>query len=412
MKGLIKTDLFRYSDTHSMKDICNTSTNIRNESECNGQTSIGLLDCKTVEDVTEVLSQIAATSNQSLAYALKAQMQVIKYISSKELIGSTFDLLFCYIKKSLEYADEEYSIIIKERTGLLLNNFINFMDAKLRWEINTNRKEIEDDLLNTSNDLANNILTTIGYTYDRELSPTEIINLRKIIFDPNKANDGWFRNFKRHLFKKKYIREKRVEFLKSLDLLALKLETKHEILGSNDIIAGIFQNHREELIEFHSSEWMEYEYKAKKCRHKSWGMAITTLLLGLLCGLVATIVFFKFGLPKLFYNINYIVIGSNWLTSLWAWIGIGFGITSIIVAISYRIGGRTYLKKGVKKYEKRVRYYDNIIELYREKDILTLLITLLRNSCNIMMFTSFAMIEIINSPTPSNHPRCIIPTSV
>lgn len=47
-----------------------------------------------------------------------------------------------------------------------------------------------------------------------------------------------------------------------------------------------------------------------------------------------------------------------------------------------------------------------------KNDILTLLITLLRNSCNIMMFTSFAMIEIINSPTPSNHPRCIIPTSV
>lgn len=330
------------------------------------QHNISLADCTTIEEVTEVLSKIAATANQSLAYALQAQMQLIKYISSKELIGSTFDLLFSYIRKSLECADDEYSKFIKERTGLLLNNFINFMDAKIKWQENNNRKEIENDLLNTSNDFVNNILKTVGYNYERQLTPEERFKLRKIIFDPANINDGWFKNFKRHLFKNDHIREKRVEFLKSLDLLALKLETKHQLLGSNDIIAGIFQNHKEELIEFHSPEWKIYESKAKKCRRKSWVMAILTLLLGLFCGLISTIVFFKFGLPKLFYNINYLTIGANWLSSLWAWIGIGFGCASIIIGITYRIGGRKYLKDAAQSYDVRVKYYDDIIKLYEE----------------------------------------------
>lgn len=342
-------------------------TPIQNNPESNEPETIDLAACKTIEEVTEILSKLAGTANQSLAYAIKAQMQVIKYISSKELIGSTFDLLFSYVKKSLEYANEEDASIVKERTGLLLNNFINFMDAKLRWEINNNRKELENDLINTSNDLADNILKTVGYSsFNRELSTIERTNLRKIIFDPSQENNSWFKNFKRLLFKKNHIKEKRVEFLKSLDLLALKLETKYEILGSNDIIAGIFQNHKEELVEFHSSEWKIYETKAKKCRQKSWSMAIVTILIGLFCGLTSTIVFFKFGLPKLFYNINYLVIGSNWLLSLWAWIGIGFGIASIVVAISYRIGGKKYLEYGKIKYDERVRFYDNLIELYGE----------------------------------------------
>ena len=139
-------------------------TPIQNNPESNEPETIDLAACKTIEEVTEILSKLAGTANQSLAYAIKAQMQVIKYISSKELIGSTFDLLFSYVKKSLEYANEEDASIVKERTGLLLNNFINFMDAKLRWEINNNRKELENDLINTSNDLADNILKTVGYS--------------------------------------------------------------------------------------------------------------------------------------------------------------------------------------------------------------------------------------------------------
>lgn len=58
-----------------------------------------LADCETIEEVSDILSSLADKANQSIAYALTAQLQVIRYISSAELIGSTFDLLFNNVKQ-------------------------------------------------------------------------------------------------------------------------------------------------------------------------------------------------------------------------------------------------------------------------------------------------------------------------
>ena len=54
--------------------------------------SLNLSTATTQKDVIATLDEFSKVSNQSIAYALKAQIQVIKYISTPSLCGSTFDL--------------------------------------------------------------------------------------------------------------------------------------------------------------------------------------------------------------------------------------------------------------------------------------------------------------------------------
>lgn len=325
-----------------------------------------LANCETVEEVTEVLNSLAESANQSIAYALKAQLQVIKYISSAELIGSTFDLLFKNVKKSLEYANEEDSEFIKEKTALLISNFVFFMKAKLIWEVTDNRKKMENDLVCTSNDLAGSILDILNYSSNMEYNKEETVKLGKVLFNPKKENDGWYRNFKRQFFAGARIKEKEIEFLRSLDLLAKKLETKKDLLGRNDLIAGLFENYKDKLIELHTPDWQPLEKKAKACRKKSWSMALVTVFTGLVCGIGICWALSKYALPTLIKNIEAISIGGSWLLTILMWVGIATLAAAVIVGLLYRRGGRRYLKEAQKVKDERVAYYDWIIQEYRE----------------------------------------------
>lgn len=288
------------------------------------------------------------------------------------MVGSTLDLLFKNIQKSLEYAEEDEVELIRERTGLLLNNFIFFMTAKLEWEFTDNRKKLEENLINTSNDLAGNILEIVGYNTNIDLDKADTTKLGKLLFDPKKENDGWYRTFKKHFFKNARIKEKEAQFLKSIDLLAKKLETRRSLIGPNDMISGIFENYREALIKSHSSEWLIYEKKAKSCRKKSWSMAILTIVVGLLCGSLISFVLLKYGLPNMIHLDHFSKMGGDWLGSLWICLGIVSGVVALIVGISYRVGGLRYMKKSQMLREERAKYYDNIIELFREPSPLLL----------------------------------------
>lgn len=239
------------------------------------------------------------------------------------------------------------------------------MKAKLEWEYESNREKIENQLVNATNEVAFNILSITGYACDISFGPNASEKLSKVLFDPKKENSSWYKNFKKLFFKNKQLREKTQKFLKSLDLLATKLENKFYLLGKNDIIAGMFENYREQLIELHSSEWKDYELKAKKCRKKSWIMAIVVFIISVLS---LSIIFFVFVKSKPILSESFIIQSFNWLSHVSACIGISALILSLLVGVSYRIGGLKYKKTAKSIRAERCKYYDDIIKLYRETE--------------------------------------------
>ena len=89
--------------------------------------SLELRTCTTLDEVNVVLDELAQNANKSIAHALRAQIQVIKYISTPSMYGSAFDLFFKNLKDAIRFADEETAYEIKDRAGLMLNNFVFFM---------------------------------------------------------------------------------------------------------------------------------------------------------------------------------------------------------------------------------------------------------------------------------------------
>lgn len=322
-----------------------------------------LASCKTPEDVNAVLSQMALEANKSVAYALKAQIQVVKYISSPELCGSAFDLFFKNLHNAIKTADEDEETDIKEQAGLMLNNLIFFMYAKIKWEVNVNRSEGEKLLLEASRNLSESILNLAKMYYGGAASivvKTEAVqNLGKVFFAPDKSGDSWFGKAGRWLFPSSLTEE---EFYNSLDLLAQKLETNYNIIGKNNLITCIYENYYYGLIEHHSEDWKPYLNKAAEYKEKSWKTPCYIVGIGATAG--AAVWFIR--LIVRWIKSWFTEMSSGWAQTQWMWTGIIlFGLSAIISLICIVVW-RINDKKANDIYTAYCNYYDGIVGMYKE----------------------------------------------
>lgn len=326
-------------------------------------TEINIASCTSLEEVQDALSLMAKDANKSLAHALKAQIQVVKYISKPDLYGSAFDLFFKNLKKAIDYAEDEDNIYdLREQAGLMLNNFVFFMKAKLEWEVAVNRREGEALFLEASHGLAECIMTLAsmyyGGTTKAIVKVTAIKQLSTLFFNPNNEGDNWFKKAGRWLFKSSRTAEKKAEFLETLDRLADKLVDKYEIIGSNDLIAGIYENYRDELIESHSYRWTSLWEEASDYKDKSWQIPCWIISIG---SMLSGIVWFIRWIISLFKDLT-----PGWASTQWIWTGVVLGGISIVIAVICLILSIIRDKKGDHKYMQCVQYYDGIINLFKE----------------------------------------------
>ena len=324
--------------------------------------------CKTPEDVTVSLAKLADVSNQSIAHAIRAQIQVIKYISSPSLHGSTFDLFFKHLKNALRYADEESKYEIKDRAAIMINNFFFFMKAKVDWEIAVNRKEYEDLLIEASQDMAENILRLSEVAGNTAMiSQGDITSLPQLqrnishlakVFISKDDKNGLIHRGVRLVFKNKRAKEKQREFCKTLDRLAEKLNSNYDVIGRNNLIAGLIQNYRNDLIEYHSNDWNNLKTKASWLKHKSWVYPLTILGIG-------------GGIGVLIWLIRWIIswfsdFPEGWAAQQWIWTGIivvGAAVASFLRCVVKR---KIILRK-IGLLQKEIEdYYDDLIEKFEE----------------------------------------------
>lgn len=317
----------------------------------------------SVDEVTECLNNLAVQANQSVASALKAQVQVIKYISKPDLCGSTFDLFFKNLKNALTHCeDEENAYEIREKAGLMLNNFIFFTKAKIEWELLVNRKEGEKLFLHAANELAQSVcevaLLPGGTAAKAAIKATAIKNLSKMLFNPDEQGDNWFKKAARWMFKSSRAAAKQAEFAETLDKLADKLVKYSDIIGENDLIAGIYENYYDDLMEYHSDEWMSYYIEANEKLENSWQVPLFILGIG---GGLSAIVWVIRWIISLFSTPN-----AGWAATQWMWTGIICGGISIIVAITFIILYIVDKRKGDKIFHSYHEFYTNIQAIFSE----------------------------------------------
>ena len=332
--------------------------------------SLNLSTATTQKDVIATLDEFSKVSNQSIAYALKAQIQVIKYISTPSLCGSTFDLFFKYIKNALKYTDEESAFEMKDRITLILNNFVLFMRAKIEREKTANRNKYENLFRKASNDLAINIIdllnvaistTTISTGNITAIAPTSknVSQLSKIFMKIKDNKDEWVKKIMRQTLPRWCRKDKKQVFCETFYRLAKKLDGYYNIIGPNDSIVKLFQNYRDDFLMFHYE--VRSSLESEESSLEDWGaiyfiLLVTVVVLGviiLLIWLIQWIASRFIDLPLSFFTPQEIFKGI---------------IAFIIAIIMEEVIKIIVIKKQIKIFqEEPIEYYDKLIQQFSEK---------------------------------------------
>lgn len=322
-----------------------------------------LSQASTTDEVTECLNQLACEANQSVASALKAQIQVIKYISKPDLCGSAFDLFFKNLKKALAHCDnEENAYEIREKAGLMLNNFIFFTKAKIEWELLVRRKEGEKLFIHAAQELAQSIceiaLLHVGGAAKVGIKTVAIKNIRNLLFNPDEHGDNWFKKAARWLFKSSRTATKHAEFAETLDRLADKLIKYRDVIGPNDLIAGIYENYYTNLMNYHSYEWISYEVAADEKLEISWQAPL--FILGIGSG-ISAIVWFVRWIISLFSSST-----AGWAATQWIWTAVILVSISLVVFVIFLILYTVKRYQGYKIKKMYADYYTSIQDAFTE----------------------------------------------
>lgn len=95
---------------------------------------------ETIEQMSTYIEELQCNASNSIGSALNAQLQVIRYVNSPDLVNSTFDLLFKNLQISIRDAStEEEKHKIRELSQLMIHNYIFFANAKLEFSISRDK---------------------------------------------------------------------------------------------------------------------------------------------------------------------------------------------------------------------------------------------------------------------------------
>lgn len=226
-----------------------------------------------IEDISSLLTNLQSSANESLSAALTAQLQVVRYIQTPELIGSTFDILLQNTKKAIKCANSDMlREQIRERTALMINNYIFFMQAKLDaqymilQEDNKKSRENARQLISEAAEMLSDSIEGIAALAGTEgvsKTPALKAEITKVVVNQifTKQNEkkksffgrvvDWFCQEDRQIERELEHEEQLNDFYKVLEEVFEKLERRKNTIGRNDLIAELINRYKYPII----SQW-------------------------------------------------------------------------------------------------------------------------------------------------------------
>lgn len=341
-------------------------------------TTHNTIDAPSINSLPELeryLETLALQANDSVEAALKAQLQVVRYVQTPRLTDSTFDLLLENIKHALRYAETpRESERIREQAAVMVNNYIFFMDAKLQYEKESYRRE-EKKLLEQKWDLlqegcemlaqsvAEVISMTRGATPAQRALLQEAIkkSLTKVLTPQDNQAEGWFRRILNWWKRERIVEaqqeaweERQGEFLQTLHALTLKLNKQRAMLGTSDIIAGLIRRYANDMTRHYCGEAVDRCHSAIYYTRERTSQWTKNWLTG--AGIVGGvwIVLYTIGLAiSLLWRDETISFGMRVLTQLGyvaALTGVG-----LLAIYGYRLLRFVRLRRHLRQAEQRYR---------------------------------------------------------
>ena len=267
------TNILKNIDLSKVTDVTSSITeSIQNKIEQARTTPISESEESVIDSVDSLngyLQSLQPEASPAVVMALQSQLQVLKYVQSPTMTRMVVDNIMVCLHKALKLAENDsVKESLKETFASLLQSFIFATEARLRYEVDSNREE-SIRLLSDAGDLLMSSVSSVATMVVPIAAGAKIArNLPKM--DNVLASNVEQKSFLGRLIlakgKKELIEEKQQEFDKTLNYIFETLDTYHELVGSSIQLHGMLKRYADGLIERYSN--VKYESVAKQINSK------------------------------------------------------------------------------------------------------------------------------------------------
>jgi len=329
----------------------------------------------TISDVEHFLQDTSSNYSGSISNAIKAQIQVLRFVQNPAMVSSMLDLFLENLSLSLKQADERnLQMNIKKQGALMIQSFVFFLDAKIEFEKSNNKKRGRELVLRSADMLAQSVQAMLQLAAAQQGNIPAGINAVNLVNDIVKnalQSDAEGSSFLTKVIKwfqdRNEIAEKEEVFYKIIDDTISKIYRRRSLFGKSDLLSGLVLRYQDELIH-RQTVYIEYEKSQIKSNlQKLIGGSITILSLPyLILFPLHFILYVSVGVLNLI--VARFSAPLTWDQHTWGWIS---GYTEIIlyvfgvVAILTLLGCLILIYKQLIKYMKTKRLQNIYNEVYK-----------------------------------------------
>ena len=275
----------------------------------------------TIPELSDYLTELQSKqdSESALAYAIKAQLQVITVVTHPNLSSSPFDLMLESLKVAVQKSRNEFEKTeFQRKAAVMVNSMVFFMEAKFYYDGDKWKKEGQDLLKEACGMLADSACSIAGMAMTGGVTaPLVAKKLGASLFDSIISNRGGFITRVIDFFSKAgRLAKYQAEFYSFLESTFEKLLRYQKLFGSSSILRNLVLKHKDALngrVNDKSRELqkLDPENPVLKLKDITGGIRFFYCSVGIFFILLAVV----FGGSYLFYLFN-LWGGDKWVESL------------------------------------------------------------------------------------------------
>ena len=206
----------------------------------------------SIPELSDILTELKnkQDNESALAYAIKAQLQVLTVISHPKMTDSPFDLMLESLKTAVQRANsEQEKSTYQQKAAIMINSMIFFMEAKLHFDKDKWDKEGQDILKTACEMLADSAVAVMSMTATAGASAKVVVpKLGAKLFDSMIENKGGFLKKIIDWFSDgENLKVYQNEFYSFLELTFEKLLRYKNLFGSSTILRNLILNYKDEI---------------------------------------------------------------------------------------------------------------------------------------------------------------------